>query len=743
MADETVDLIEETNDEIENWIYYTTKENKTEDNNEVNNAFNEINDEQQFIYIESTDLVESDNEPAAYQYECDNNELMNNNNINEQDVQDNEVLNEEVEEQQPQGENVDLSKHNLILRETIDENGQLVEGYLCQECNLAFNTIEDFLDYHPCTELLTEPPEQQEQEQQQHSVTIINETENKLWDLVENLEETDDNNVHIVEEDIDVKPNAINETSNNDMELDGERYFCYDCQQVFTDLTSAENHDCTNQTQNNNDEQSEPKSTLLVDNTEEHNNVFHCHLCDKDYTSLRSFNNHQRWHKKSEQLLGHTKTLHDVAVVCELCNTIFASEKNLKLHMKMHKKQAIKTIQDALPVGAQNEYKDLNQFFCEICNKSFDQKLLVIHKNMHQNVEEYNCGKCNKQFENLPSYEIHMQMHVDNMAKSKKTAKKNTDEGVANTSTQVSNSNGKRKHACQYCGKEFLRPYEKVKHERVHTGEKPYECEVCGKTFRVSYSLTLHLRTHTDIRPYVCATCNKRFKQQSVYVHHLKTHVVERDYKCDVCGKSFRTSVQLSGHKNIHSKPYNCTECNRPFASLYAVKIHMKTHNKCHKANKNLKNRCNICGASYARLFALRFHLKEQHNIDIDPTQLLATSSSPNSHNVHKELDAETAILMNAAQEASSSQLHFLNANVADEDENVEQEIAENQNEVMNNGDEVVFSNQVDHEENIQNSLPHSYLDETEAATQAILNTQDISVDNFPAEEIITDWLTK
>ena len=334
---------------------------------------------------------------------------------------------------------------------------------------------------------------------------------------------------------------------------------------------------------------------------------------------------------------------------------------------------------------------------------------------MHQNVEEYVCGKCNKQFENLPSYEIHLQMHIDNM--------NNLQKDGPSTSSQTANltttKDGKRKHACQYCGKEFQRPYEKVKHERIHTGEKPYECEVCGKTFRVSYSLTLHLRTHTDIRPYVCATCNKRFKQQSVYVHHMKTHVNERGYKCDICGKSFRTSVQLSGHKNIHSKPYNCTECNRPFASLYAVKIHMKTHNKCHKSNKNLKNRCSICGASYARLFALRFHIKEQHGIDVDPTQLLEAANA-NAAELHKDLDVETAILMNAAHEASNQQMHFINA---DNEEDDEHEI-----ERDNEEDDEVLRNQVDHEENIENPIPNSgYIDETEAATQAILNADEVS----------------
>lgn len=124
---------------------------------------------------------------------------------------------------------------------------------------------------------------------------------------------------------------------------------------------------------------------------------------------------------------------------------------------------------------------------------------------MHQNIMEYNCSTCNRQFDTLANYEIHLNMHSETSALRKKTNQRQT------TSSPINKiDNGKRRFPCQHCGKEFPRPYEKVKHERVHTGEKPYSCEVCGKTFRVSYSLTLHLRTHTNIRPYACPTCNKR-----------------------------------------------------------------------------------------------------------------------------------------------------------------------------------------------------------------------------------------
>lgn len=220
-------------------------------------------------------------------------------------------------------------------------------------------------------------------------------------------------------------------------------------------------------------------------------------------------------------------------------------------------------------------------------------------------MEEFNCGICNREFKDASSYNIHMAIHAD---KSK---------GRQFPEARIDRFKGKAGYACQYCHKVFPRPHEKVKHERVHTGEKPYACEVCGKTFRVQYSLTLHLRTHTNIRPYACATCNKRFKSHGAYTHHLQTHSNERAYKCDTCAKTFQTAVQLCGHKTIHTKPFSCPICNRPFANLYSVKNHLKTHNKSKKIGEsnNVVNQhaCRFCGAIYERHYALRLHVKQQH----------------------------------------------------------------------------------------------------------------------------------
>ncbi|CAG4956648.1 unnamed protein product [Parnassius apollo] len=338
--------------------------------------------------------------------------------------------------------------------------------------------------------------------------------------------------------------------------------------------------------------------------------VYTCVSCNVYVTSLSDFKSHPcktmkypcphcpAAYENSKSLCAHMKVhkskpdLHFDAVVsfeCEICCTIFRTSKSLKLHKRMHdpvKSRPIEPPVETIEGNAASEDK----YICPICFKLIPEDYRNIHENSHNNSNKMNCDICNKKFHSKEYLKMHMSVH-------------NMDKVV------IGKQDKSLPYTCSYCNRKFARPHEKVKHERIHTGEKPHTCEICGKAFRVSYCLTLHMRTHTGARPYACSHCGKRFKAHSVYNHHLLTHSEVRAYKCPYCPKAFKTSVQLAGHKNSHTKPFSCQQCNRPFASLYAVRVHTEIHSR----QNSLKFSCSLCGASYARAFALKDHIKQAH----------------------------------------------------------------------------------------------------------------------------------
>lgn len=342
---------------------------------------------------------------------------------------------------------------------------------------------------------------------------------------------------------------------------------------------------------------------------------FRCTHCSAIFLNYKSLHVHMKCHVNKDPTGEVRKTVTVGPFVCDVCNTLFPSFKSLRLHKRMH--EPIKSKEPEAPVNYSISGELVNDtkeniramFLCNICDKTYDKEYEEIHMKSHTNDNNFDCEVCNRKFYTQENLEMHMKAH-NNVRKISCSYCKKTFISNESLNEHVKSQCQKRSYECQYCGRRFARPHEKVKHERIHTGEKPHVCQVCGKSFRVSYCLTLHLRTHSGTRPYQCQFCEKRFKSHSVYNHHLLTHSDVRAYKCPYCPKAFKTTVQLAGHKNSHIKPFACTECNRPFASLYAVRAHMETH----KRENNLKYDCYLCGASYARSFALRDHMRAQHN---------------------------------------------------------------------------------------------------------------------------------
>ncbi|KAF7274024.1 hypothetical protein GWI33_013290, partial [Rhynchophorus ferrugineus] len=387
-----------------------------------------------------------------------------------------------------------------------------------------------------------------------------------------------------------------------------EVHSCPNCTLQFPNLNHFLKHKCSNAKMSN------KRSKKLVKVKEELR--YQCTFCQAIYSNLIALNDHMKAHLVHDDTgMVFKKTITMSLHECEVCHTKFPSFKQLRLHSRMH--EPVKTKKIDPPVlynimgeedGDVSNNGEREVFQCPVCQKVYDKGYEAVHMKMHQEHEVHICYVCNRKFDTKENLEMHIKAHSGTKKFACSYCKKPFTNYKA-LENHVVNQCHKRQHECQYCGRRFARPHEKVKHERIHTGEKPHVCQICGKAFRVSYCLTLHMRTHSGTRPYSCSHCGKRFKSHSVYNHHIRTHSDERNYKCPYCPKAFKTAVQLGGHKNCHTKPFSCKECNRPFSSLYAVRAHMETH----KRDNNLRFDCFICGASYARSFALKDHMNSVH----------------------------------------------------------------------------------------------------------------------------------
>ena len=70
---------------------------------------------------------------------------------------------------------------------------------------------------------------------------------------------------------------------------------------------------------------------------------------------------------------------------------------------------------------------------------------------------------------------------------------------------------------------------------------------------------------------FICDCCGKSFLLKHVLNTHMKIHE-DNECICDVCDKVCKNMVALKDHKKIHSKPVECTLCQKTFLTKVNLK---------------------------------------------------------------------------------------------------------------------------------------------------------------------------
>lgn len=255
------------------------------------------------------------------------------------------------------------------------------EVYYCEDCGNDFTSIESYNEAHngpnSCrgsaetrSELTLQPVEIKDEldfdddtidiESAVVEDNIIEELEDasepQLWEMLEDDEDQDEHN-----DDDNDDEQLLESESNAEVVLEetvevadllnkSERYFCFDCHSIFETRQSAEEHSC-------------PQNEANGGSGTKQNN-----------TKLSKTQTPVRRKLTNDPSAGNNNT----TTICHICKTKFSSAKCLTFHMRIHNKRASKSIQDALPVGAHQQYSELDQFYCEICNKRYVYYVLKV-----------------------------------------------------------------------------------------------------------------------------------------------------------------------------------------------------------------------------------------------------------------------------------------------------------------------------------------------------------------------------
>ena len=246
--------------------------------------------------------------------------------------------------------------------------------------------------------------------------------------------------------------------------------------------------------------------------------------------------------------------------------------------------------------------KNLKNFTCSICNRSFGYKSTLTHhvKSVHEQVKPFTCLTCNYSFAQRGD----LNRHVRTVHEKKKP------------------------FMCLICKKSFgarsgLDEHIKIVHEKV----KKFTCFVCNKSFGLKSNLNRHMQeVHENDKPFTCLACNKSFGRKTCFKQHLKiVHKKEKPLTCLICNKK----IGLLGNLNVHIKrvhenvrPFTCLICNKSFGLKRQFEQHVQS---VHDKEKPFS--CAICNHKFGSKGSMVKHVKNTHTKDWATTTTTTTSN--------------------------------------------------------------------------------------------------------------------
>ena len=347
-----------------------------------------------------------------------------------------------------------------------------------------------------------------------------------------------------------------------------------------------------------------------------------CHLCRAELWSESDVRNHVA--------LDHTY----FKPSCQNCASVLKKKRDEMIELAQQRDMNIlKDIADVAEQQVVTEIADVPekeiQHICDTCHVGFlfkTKECLVKHcQECALKDGSFLCGVCNMKFETekeldkhkLSSHPIATRLSITVSSFSCSEC----DFGTFNKNALRAHlaTHAMSRYQCNFCGEQYFRNNDLVKHLKIHRGEIPYKCDYCGVSFGDESNYKIHLVTHNtkvtlydSTVGYACNFCGKPFFTNHGLVRHMKIHSDEKPHKCGQCGKGFVDKANYNRHIVIHSTetPYNCNQCSRSYASLWQLNRHKKAH------TDEKPHVCHTCDKAFKEKKCLRRHMRSNVHKD-------------------------------------------------------------------------------------------------------------------------------
>jgi KRAB domain-containing zinc finger protein len=337
---------------------------------------------------------------------------------------------------------------------------------------------------------------------------------------------------------------------------------------------------------------------------------FECDFCGLRYQQKRNLINHLKLKheggkidefecdydgkifKSKARLYGHMKNCHRLVLKCEVCGKEF---KNLESHMRYA-----------------HLVENTTQTACKICNKTFNNKMLLSnHLKFHN--KQFECHICKKKFATAYHLKIHLkvydnpqafQFEIFNNPSYIKHHKKFHDK------TKI------KSHKCGQCDFATDTSAQFQIHQKVHDQNhiKDLKCPKCNFATNNKITLKRHIETHNPHRTkYPCLQCDYKAATFGNLKLHVQIHNLNRvkDQKCPHCNYVTYSKTNLNKHITIHDKikSFKCQTCEKSFHQKAVLKRHVEIHN----INRTMIP-CPQCNFRATRKAILRDHITRMHD---------------------------------------------------------------------------------------------------------------------------------